>query len=118
MEKIFKDFLFSKHILVAERYGDSNTFEILYSIANLFNIRIKEGQELVERGMIEYISNMIGKNVPEPFYKGFPESVRKLTSDKLLFDQMVHYSITYGFGKFDEAGLSVLEEYMDRTVFS
>ena len=118
MEKIFKDFLFSKHILVAERYGDSNTFEILYSIANLFNIRIKEGQELVERGMIEYISNMIGKNVPEPFYKGFPESVRKLTSDKLLFDQMVHYSITYGFGKFDEAGHSVLEEYMDRTVFS
>ncbi|MBR4344720.1 MAG: hypothetical protein IKP88_18795 [Lachnospiraceae bacterium] len=118
MEKIFKDFLFSKHILVAEKYGDSNTFETLFSIANLFNIRIKEGQDLVEREMIEYISGMIGKVVPEPFYKGFPDSVRKLTSDELLFDQMVHYSITYGFGKFDEAGHSVLEEYMERTVFS
>lgn len=118
MEKIFKDFLFAKHILVSEKEGDSNTFEILFSIANMFNIRINEGQSLVERDMIEYISNMIGKIVPEPFYKGFPDSVRKLSSDELLFDQMVHYSVTYGFGRFSEAGHSILEEYFERCIFS
>lgn len=118
MENIFKDYLFSKHILVSEKGQDPNAFETLFSIANLFNIRIKEGQKLAERGMIEYISSKIGMEVPDPFYKGFPDSVRKLSSDELLFDQLVHYAVTYGFGNFSEAGHSLLEERVERIAFN
>ena len=117
MEKVFKDYLFSKHILVSEVGSDANAFETLFTIANMFNIRIKEGQALAEREMIEYISSMIGVNVPEPFYKGFPESVRKLSRDKLLFDQLMHYVTTYGLGDFSEAGHSLFEEQLERSAF-
>ncbi|MBP5533143.1 MAG: TerD family protein [Lachnospiraceae bacterium] len=117
MEKVFKDYLFTKHILVSEKGEDANAFETLFAIANMFNIRIKEGQALAERDMIEYISSMVGKVVPEPFYKGFPESVKKLSTDELIFDQLVHYTVTYGFGNFSEAGHSLLEEQFERTAF-
>ena len=117
MEKSFKDYLFNKQILVNEGKTEEYPFETLFAIANLFEIRIKEGSDLAEHGMIEYISSMLGKDVPAPFYKGFPESVKKLSSDELLFDQMVHYCITYGFGNFSRAGHSIMEEYFDRCVF-
>ncbi|MBO4921775.1 MAG: TerD family protein [Lachnospiraceae bacterium] len=117
MNKVFKDYLFTKHILVSEKGEDTNAFETLFAIANMFNIRVKKGQALAEREMIEYISGMIGKIVPEPFYKGFPESVKKLSTDKLIFDQMVHYAVTYGFGNFSEAGHSLFEEQFERTAF-
>lgn len=117
MEKIFKDYLFAKHILVSEKGEDANAFETLFTIANMFNIRIKQGQALAEREMIEYISSMVGRVVPEPFYKGFPESVKKLSTDELVFDQMVHYAVTYGFGNFSEAGHSLFEEQFERTAF-
>ena len=64
MNKVFKDYLFTKHILVSEKGEDANAFETLFAIANMFNIRVKKGQALAEREMIEYISGMIGKNVP------------------------------------------------------
>ena len=117
MESIFKDYLFTKHILVNDKGLDENAVETLFSIANMFNIRIKEGQELAHRDMIGFLSEKLGVNVPEPFYKGFPESVRKLSSDELLFDQIVHYCITYGFGNFSQAGHSIMEEYFERSAF-
>lgn len=117
MEQIFRDHLFSKHILVNEKGPDENAVETLFSIANMFNIRIKEGQALAHRDMIKYLSDMLGVNVPKPFYKGFPYSVRKLSSDELLFDQIVHYAKTYGFGNFSEAGHSIMEEQFERTAF-
>ena len=117
MEQVFRDYLFSKHILVNEKGSDENAVETLFSIANMFNIRIKEGQALAHRDMIKYLSDMLGVKVPEPFYKGFPDSVRKLSSDELLFDQIVHYTKTYGFGNFSEAGHSIMEEQFERSAF-
>ncbi|MBO5866646.1 MAG: hypothetical protein J6Q55_01140, partial [Clostridia bacterium] len=51
------------------------------------------------------------------FYKGFPETVRKLTTDELLFDQLLHYFTTYGLGLVDEPGHSLMEEAFERTAF-
>ena len=119
MKSIFKDYLFNKHILVNE--GEVETtekqFDSIFAIANLFNIRIAEGEKLVHRDMIQFISEKLGVNVPEPFYKGFPQSVRALTTAQLIFDQLLHYVITYGFGNFSEAGHSVFEEQFARTAF-
>ncbi|MBQ3968483.1 MAG: hypothetical protein II688_07330, partial [Lachnospiraceae bacterium] len=117
MKKIFKDYLFNKHIFVYEEENHENALETLCALANLFGIRIVKGYEYAEKAMIEQASSSIGINVPKPFYEGFPESVKQLTSDQLLFDQLLHYYKTYGMGYFDQAGHSVLENTIERICF-
>lgn len=119
MKNIYKNYLFEKHYLVSEGDADviENQFETLFALANLFNIRIVKGEKLVHDYMIRFAAERLGENVPEPFYRGFPQTVRGLSPDQLLFDQMVHYSITYGFGNFSEAGHSLFEENFERTAF-
>ena len=118
MLALFKKYLFSKHVFVSiAKAKEENPFETLFSLANLFNIRITEGEKLVQHGMIKLASEELGVNVPAPFYQGFPASVRELSEDQLLFDQLVHYTITYGFGNFSEAGHSLFEGQLERVAF-
>ena len=117
MKRLYKDYLFQKHILVSESGEDNNAFEVVFSLANLFGIRIVSGEKLAETDMISYVSEQLGENIPEPFYRGFPESVRALTEEQLHFDQMLHYFRTYGMGDFSEAGYSIFEEQFERTAF-
>lgn len=119
MKNIYKKYLFNKHILVNEGNIESTEiqFDTIFALANLFNIKITEGEKLVSREMIKYASQRLGENVPEPFYRGFPQSVKELSADQLLFDQLVHYAITYGFGNFSEAGHSIFEKDFERTAF-
>ena len=118
MQEIYKDYLFEKHILVRE--GDceeKNVFETLFALAHFFGIRIIKGEKYVDHGMIGELSKRLGENVPEPFYKGFPKSVLELTTEELLFDQLLHYFTTYGLGDFDEPGHSVFEKDFERIAF-
>ena len=117
MKSIYTDYLFDKYIFVSNGETGTDQFETLFALANLFNIRIIEGEKLVSGDMIKYAASRLGQNVPEPFYRGFPQSVRELSPDKLLFDQLVHYTITYGFGNFSEAGHSLFEENFEKTAF-
>ena len=122
MELIFKEYLFQKHFLVHEETGEAQeneayVFETLFSLANLLNVSITDGKELAQKDMIEFASKMIGRIVPKPFYEGFPQTVRELSPDQLLFDQIVHYTMTYGFGNFSEAGHSLFEENFQRMAF-
>jgi ABC-type sugar transport system ATPase subunit len=55
--------------------------------------------------------------VPPSFYRGFPESVKKLSRAELLFDQLIHYTRTYGFGNFDSPDYSRFEEDFERCAF-
>ena len=118
VKSVFIKYLFEKHIFAgSDEKQDENVLEILFALAGLFNIRIVSGQEHARKWMINLASELLGEEVPQPFYLGFPESVRALSRDELLFDQLVHYSITYGFGHFSEAGHSLLEETFERTAF-
>ena len=119
MEKVLKEFLFQKKILVADaREEEKNVFETLFSLANLFGIHVTKGETLANREMIEFVAEQLGQIVPAPFYEGFPESVRELSPDQLLFDQIVHYTITYGFGYFSKPGHSLFENKdFQRTAF-
>ncbi len=118
MRQIFKDYLFNHSIFVNEASQESGAaFEARFALAKLFQIRITEGGELVTEEMIRYASEQLGQDVPEPFYRGFPESVRMLTSKQRLLDQMLHYAHTYGMGDFSESGHSVLEDFIQRTAF-
>ena len=117
MKALFIDYLFSKHLLVNTTSQKTASFETLFSLANLFNIRVVSGQELAEPEMIHVAERCIGRQVPAPFYKGFPQSVRELSPDALLFDQLMHYFRTYVSGDFSEAGTSLLEENFERLAF-
>lgn len=117
MRKIYTDYLFEKHYLVSEGEESKNPLETLFALANLFNIRIVKGDKLVRDYMIRVAADSLGEDVPEPFYRGFPQSVRQLSPDQLLFDQMLHYITTYGLGNFSEAGHSLFEEQFERTAF-
>lgn len=118
LKELYLRYLFEKHILVCDKdVVEQNSFEVLFTLANMFNIRIDKGTKYAQRWMIDFASKQLGQNVPEPFYKGFPQSVRELTSDQLLFDQLFHYVRTYGMGDFSEAGQSLFEENFDRIAF-
>lgn len=118
MKKVFKDYLFNKHYFVNDSGEKSEqAFETLFALANLFDIKITSGQSLAEEAMLHLAEEQIGYHVPEAFYRGFPQSVRALSKDALLFDQLVHYTVTYGFGNFSEAGHSLLEEQFERIAF-
>lgn len=118
MENCFKKFLFSKHILVNDNNESlENNFEALFSFANMLNIKITKGEELANLSVFKFAAAMIGSYVPDPFYKGFPESVRNLTQEQLLFDQLVHYTVTYGFGDFSQPGHSLFKENFEKIAF-
>ena len=115
MDLIYKNILFSKHILVRDQRAEEKCVpEVLFSLAKLFNIRIIKGGDLAHRDMIMTVENiMIGTKVPEPFYRGFPQSVLKLTDDRLYYDQILNYLITYGLGDMSKTRHSVFEDEED-----
>lgn len=121
MEGIFRNFLFTRHILVNDRKEEPTSEEILATLITLsakFDIRIDDGLRFVTPQMIQDAAENLGEYIPEPFYRGFPQSVRKLSKNELLFDQMIHYAQTYGTGIFDVQGHSLLEQICDRPEFS
>ena len=112
----FQKYLFSKGVLVSGEVSE-NAFAARFALANKFNISITSGQQYAHEDMISFVADMLGEFVPQPFYRNFPNSVRELTPDQLLFDQLYHYSITYGLGNFSEAGYSLFEEEFERLAF-
>ena len=119
MKELFKKILFEHNILVSDHTEKSeNAFAVCYALAKLFGIRITSGESMAQQEMIRFAGTQLGQNVPEPFYRGFPESVRGLSPDQLLFDQIVHYTVTYGFGMFDHPGHSIMEDFIERTAFA
>lgn len=118
MKEIFLNYLFNHFYLVnLDEYKTENQAEIRFSLAAMFNIRITAGTELLQEYMIPQASKIIGTRVPAAFYKGFPETIRGLSPQTLLIDQLLHYYNTYGMGNFDEPGHSVFEENIERKIF-
>ncbi|SCW52217.1 hypothetical protein SAMN02910456_01607 [Ruminococcaceae bacterium YRB3002] len=112
-------YLFNKNILVNEgKTVEDDPGAVLISLAKLFNIRVVKGSGLAHRDMIRFVSELVYVNVPEPFYRGFPGSVRELAPQELLYDQILNYFITYGLGDMSQTRHSVFEETVERTVFS
>ncbi len=116
LNQFFHKFLFTKGVLVNSEASE-NAFSALFALANKFNISITSGQQYAHEKMIPFVAYMLGEHIPDPFYRNFPNSVRELSPDLLLFDQLVHYFITYGLGNFSKAGSSLFEKEFDRLAF-
>ena len=118
MNEYYRKYLFQHDFLVNETGTPApDAAEVLLLLAQNCGIKVTGGVQFASRDMVEFASSMLGKDVPEPFYRGFPESVRELAPEQLLFDQLIHYFNTYGIGDFSEAGHSLLEEFYGRGVF-
>lgn len=116
MNPIFTQYLFSRHLLVSAGPSEE-AFETLYSLASLYGIRIVSGRELAEPEMIRTAQECLGHNVPEAFYRGFPQTVRALSPDALLFDQLLHYFRACIGGDHSKAGFSLMEADFQRSAF-
>jgi hypothetical protein len=119
MNNRIRKYLFAKGIFVSENREQNAEWAAAaaFALADEFAIRLTKGAELADEKMIALAASELGRNVPEPFYRGFPESVRALTKRKLAFDQLLHYVRTYGIGDFSEAGHSLFEENLEKTAF-
>ena len=120
MKELFKEYLFEKHVLVNDlprTDASVNPFYALFAFANKLGVEITKGKELADISLVRFASEMIGVCVPEPFYRGFPETVKSLTQSEKLLDQLFHYFITYQMGDFEEAGHSIFESEFKKTAF-
>lgn len=117
MKTIFKKQLFAKHILVSEGAPCENMVELIMAFAKRLNIRITSGHELASIETFKFAAEELGQNIPKPFYIGFPESVKGLSKDELLFDQLYSYLKTYGLEDFSSATHSIFEEEFARAAF-
>jgi stress response protein SCP2 len=119
MKKVYKDHLMNKRVFVSFGAVSAHPYEICYLLANTYAIKITRGAELVTEEILKEAADLLGEAVPEPFYRGFPESVQAMDSFLLFVDQICHYQRTYVEGDFSEPGHSIFETEEDvvRTVF-
>ena len=118
MKDIYREFLFSKGYFVAESEATPDAEAVTLTLAKKFNIVLYKGEKRAALSFVRLAAHMLGENVPEPFYQGFPKSLAFLSREAYFLDQALHYIRTYGFGDFSEAGRSVFEEPVLRQVFS
>ena len=116
MRNLFHDFLFAKHLLVGVG-EEEQAPAVLASMAKLFNIRITSNAAWASLNMVEVAKRNLGVDVPPPFYRLFPESVRDLSLDQIVLDRLLHYMQTYGLGDFSRPGHSLFEEEVVRKCF-
>ena len=118
MNEVFSRYLFTQHILTGRPCAPEEAFQTCISLAQLFAVQITEGQEYACADVLKQVSEEFNEAVPEPFYRGFPQSVRELSPDQLLFDQVLSYLRTYGFNEFSQPVHSLLEKTAERSPYS
>ena len=120
MKNIYVDYLFTKHILVADE-EPANQVETAFALANIFNIKIEKGFDLLNPKHLKicdlkFVTRI--KHMNTSFYAGFPETVWQLSEDRLMLDQMFAYYRTYGKGDFSGGVRSIFEPEFERKIFS
>lgn len=105
-----KKMLMNKGILVGKKNDDWKKNNAIINAT--LNIKVEKGEELLTEENVYEVSQMMGYDVvSEPFYRGFPKSVKKY-NDELWIDQILHY-----WGIIDNSIFETEEDVM-RTVFA
>ena len=115
MVSYFKYYLFKRNILVRDStdtdiLDDEDTSLWCSALMLKFGYNVVSGKKNMTSKVFAYVGNMLNVNIPAPFYHGFPESVKELTDDEILFDRLLSYYKTYGLNDFSEPVHSVLED--------
>ena len=117
MKEVFKKYLFDKNILVNDGTEEKDKeLESLLCTALMakYGYNVISGAELMSKPVFNYAAEQIDCKPTEPFYRGFPESVKNLCPEELLFDQLWSYYKTYGSDDFSEEQHSVCENPVER----
>lgn len=117
MKETFKKYLFDKNILVndgAEEKDEELESLLCTALMAKYGYNVVSGVELMSKPVFDYVAKQIDFKPTEPFYRGFPESVKKLFPEERLFDQLWSYYKTYGLGDFSEEQHSVCESPVER----
>ena len=119
MKDYFKNYLFTKHILVADE-EPKDQFETAVSLSKIYAVKVWKGIELLHPDHMKICEEMIGSKikVPAPFYKNFPDSVKSLTEDQLLFDQLYAYFHWFLLDERYERRNSIFEQQFERLTFN
>ena len=118
MKELYKIHLFDKHVLVNDyNPAPEHCFEACFMFASMLDVKIINGKNLATPELVMFTGSRLGLNVPKPFYVGFPQSVKGLTKEELLFDQLVSYYLTYGLDNFSEPRHSIMEKDFTRLAF-
>ena len=116
MKNIYEDILFARGFLVSDE--GHYAADSMIALAKLFNIDLVSGAARANEHMIRVAQRNLGLDVPEPFYRGFPESVLELPGAALALEQRLYYAVTYGLKQGDRPGHSLFEcEELSRTLF-
>lgn len=122
LNPVTKEFLFRKHILVSNGNREEPDFEKAFSsmiaLKREFGIEISDGFELANEDVVREAEYFLGEYVPEAFYRGFPNSVRALTTEQRLFDQLLHYSMKNGMQWCYDVEHSTMETILERVAFN
>ena len=117
MKETFKKYLFDKNILVndgAEEKDEELESLLCTALMAKYGYNVVSGAELMSKPVFDYVAKQIDFKPTEPFYRGFPESVKKLCPEECLFDQLWSYYKTYGLDDFSEEQHSVCETPVER----
>lgn len=118
MERLFIQYLLTKKVIVhTAKEVQPNAEEVRFALAQLFGIHAEGEWEYLTLDNIQVLEEELARFVPEPFYRNFPDSVKKLPAFALYLDQKFHYLQTYGLGDFSGGSHSLLEEPFERTAF-
>lgn len=107
MKKVYKDYLFDKHILVGGHKVENvdKKYVTFFSLLRFNNIRITEGDEYLDKEMILEAAERQNTKVNMPFYRGFPKTVRRNSASRRLFDQLYVHVRTKGIEDFMKGDL-------------
>lgn len=112
MRKEFKDYLFNKLIVVSkgENPDKENASLLCTALMVKFGYNVVKGNYMMDEEVFSFINDSLYYSPAEPFYRGFPESVKKLFPEELLFNQLLSYYKTYGLEDFSQIQHALIEE--------
>ncbi len=91
MEKILKEFLFTKGILVCEVGGKFKDPVGIDHMETAYGLSLRENGLQVHPKILPFVEEQLGKDMPQGFYRNFPMSVRSFSVAQLLYEQVCRY---------------------------
>lgn len=115
--KEMEDRLFKNNIVVSDNGKDQEAVYI--TLIGKFGVKIADEAsfKLLNPEVLTVFARAFREPLGEPFYRGFPESVKKLSEDEILIDRLLHYMQTYGTGDHETRHFSIFEKEVEKIPF-
>ena len=115
--KEMEDKLFKNNIVISDIGKDQEGVYI--TLLGKFGVKIadEESFNLLNPEILKVFEREFRQPLGEPFYRGFPESVKNLSEEEILIDRLLHYMQTYGTGDHENRHFSIFEKEVEKIPF-